>query len=108
MAGFFGDCPLSAGTATRILELRAKLQTQAVRRKRVDASGKVRLVETAMAPPTVNLVMALVRSILSFAVVDGHITASPIARIGRGRLMLPLEKTKLRRRSRSPKTWAVC
>ena len=31
-AGFFGDCPLSAVTATRILELRAKLQTQVVRR----------------------------------------------------------------------------
>ena len=48
-----------------------------------------------MAPRTVNLVMALVRSILSFAVVNGHITASPIARLGRGRLMLPVAKTKL-------------
>jgi integrase len=64
-------------TATRILEFRAKLQ----------ASG--------LAPRTVNLVLALVRALLRFAVANGHIAASPTDRLGRGKLMLPIEKTKM-------------
>jgi integrase len=77
VAAFFGDCPLTAVSPTRILEFRAKLQ----------AGG--------LAPRTVNLVLALVRSILRFAVANGHISASPTDRLGRGRLLLPVEKTKL-------------
>jgi integrase len=77
VAPFFGDCPLTAITATRILEFRAKLQ----------AGG--------LAPRTVNLVLALARSILRFAVANGHISASPTDRLGRGKLMLPIEKAKL-------------
>ena len=77
VAVFFGDCPLIAITATRILEFRAKLQ-----------SG-------GLAPRTVNLVLALVRSILRFAVANSHIAASPTDRLGRGKLMLPVEKSKL-------------
>jgi integrase len=74
---FFGDCPLTAVTPTRILEFRARLQ----------ASG--------LAPRTVNLVLALVRSILRFAVANGHVSSSPTDRLGRGKLMLPVEKGKL-------------
>lgn len=77
LAAFFGDCPLTAITATRILEFRAKLQ----------AGG--------LAPRTINLVLALARCILRFAVANGHIPASPTDRLGRGRLMLAVEKTKL-------------
>jgi integrase len=73
---FFGDAPLASVTPGRILELRGKLQA-------------------ARAPATVNRVMALVRSILNFAVVQGHIAASPVARIGRGRLMLAVERKKM-------------
>ncbi len=95
VAPFFGDMPLSAVTATRLLEFRAKLQTEIIRRKRIDASGKAVMVDTLLAPRTVNLCLALIRSILNFAVVNGHVAASPVARLGRGRLMLPVEKSKL-------------
>jgi integrase len=37
----------------------------------------------------------LTRSILRFAVANGHIPASPTDRLGRGKLMLPLERAKL-------------
>jgi integrase len=74
---FFGDCPLVAVSATRILEFRARLQG------------------AELAARTVNLVLALVRSILNFAVANGHIAASPISRLGRGKLMLPIEKAKI-------------
>src|SRR4051812_15383998 len=94
VAPFFGDCPLAAVTPTRILELRAKLQARMIARKYRDASGKVSIVETRMAAPTVNQVMALVRSILRFAVANGHIPASPTDRLGRGKLMLPIEHPK--------------
>jgi hypothetical protein len=95
VATFFGDCPLTAVTATRILELRAKLQTHIIVRLRRDASGKVHKIESKMKPRTINLVLALVRSILRFAVANGHIVASPTDRLGRGKFMLPVEKTKL-------------
>jgi integrase len=48
-----------------------------------------------MATRTINLVMALVRSILRFAVSNGHILASPTDRIGRGKLMLAVANPKL-------------
>jgi integrase len=77
VAPFFGDAPLTAVKATRILEFRAKLQG------------------TGLAPRTVNLVLALVRTVLRFAVANGHIPASPTDRLGRGKLMLPIETAKL-------------
>lgn len=92
---FLGDAPLTAVTATRILELRAHLQTKVIRRRRTDTTGSVQMIEVTLSARTVNLVLALVRSILNFAVVNGHIPVSPVARVGRGRLMLPLEKSKL-------------
>jgi len=51
--------------------------------------------ERKLAARTINLVMALVRSILRFAVANGYIPASPTDRIGRGKLLLPLERTKM-------------
>jgi integrase len=66
-----------------------------VTRKRVDAGGVLRSTERKTAPRTVNLIMALVRSILRFAVANGHLAASPTDRLGRGKLMLPVEKAKL-------------
>jgi len=95
VAPFFGDCPLAAVSPARILGLRAKLQAKVVTRKRADADGKVRTVELPLSARTVNLCLALVRSILNFAVANGHITASPVSRLGRGRFMLPLEKVKM-------------
>lgn len=78
-----------------MLEFRAKLQGKTVARSYCDAEGELRPVERKLAPRTVNLTMALVRSILRFAVASGHIPVSPLARLGRGKLMLPVEKTKL-------------
>jgi integrase len=95
VAPFFGDCPLTAVTPTRILEFRAKLQASMVSRKRRGEDGKVRTVETKMAPRTVNLILALVRVILRFAVRLKHIPISPIASLDRGELMLSVEKTKM-------------
>jgi integrase len=74
---FFGNAPLAAVTATRLLEFRAKTQ----------AAG--------LSPRTTNLLLALTRAILKFAVSNGHLTASPTDRLGRGKLMLPIEATKL-------------
>ena len=96
VAPFFGDCPLTAITSTRILELRAKLQTKAVSRKRRGESEVRAAVPTRLlSPRMVNLVLALVRAILRFAVANGHINVSPTERLGRGKLMLPIEKGKL-------------
>jgi integrase len=77
VAPFFGDAPLTVVTATRILEFRAKLQG------------------TSLKPRTVNLVLALIRAILRFAVTNSHIATSPTDRVGRGKLMVPIEKAKL-------------
>jgi integrase len=86
---FFGDTPLAAVTGARLLELRAKLQTK------TRTVGKGEEVEHRhMAARTINLTMALVRSILRFAVANGHIPASPTDRIGRGKLMLSVDKPK--------------
>ncbi len=76
-------------------ELRAKLQGQIIARKHRDDEGEIHIVETKMAPRTVNLILALLRSILRFAVANGHIAASPTDRLGHGKLMLPLERGKL-------------
>ena len=76
VAPVLGAAPLSAVTPTRILGLRQKLQA--------DVSAA-----------TVNRVLALVRTILNHAVAAGHIGTSPIARLGRGRLMLAVERGKL-------------
>lgn len=87
---FFGDTPLAAVTAARVLELRAKLQAKT----RDVGKGENKEVRH-MAARTINLTMALVRSILRFAVSNGHIPASPTSLIGRGKLMLAVEKSKL-------------
>jgi hypothetical protein len=100
---FFGDSPLSAITSTRLLELRAKLQAQTYRRKRRAEDGKVHGVEAKLSPRMVNLVLALVRSILRFAVANGHIAQSPTDRIGRGKLMLPRRKAEARTADRAPR-----
>lgn len=74
---FFGDAPLGAITAKRILEFRSKLQAR------------------GLAPRSVNLILALLRSILRYAVSAGYLAASPTDRLGRGRLMVPVMRTKL-------------
>jgi len=76
LAPVLGDSSLAAITAPRILGLRQKLQA-------------------TLAPRTVNLVLALTRTILNFAVASGHLGTSPVARLGRGRLMLAVERGKL-------------
>lgn len=76
---FFGDIPLVQVTPTRILEFRAHLQAK----------------KTALAPATINRCLALVRSVLKFAVVAGHIPASPTDAVGRGKLMLKTPHLKL-------------
>lgn len=86
----FGTAPLVAITPARVLELRAKLQAKTRTVGKGEAAEERRL-----AARTVNLTMALVRSILRFAVANGHIPASPTDRIGRGKLMLAVDKTKL-------------
>lgn len=93
---FFADTPLNAITATRILELRARLQSKVIDRKHHrDSDGKHVSLEARLAPRTINLIMALLRTILRYAVASGHITVSPTDRLGRGRLMIPVERTKL-------------
>lgn len=95
LAPFFGDCPLSAVTPNRIREFRAKLQAKTYRRKRRGEDGKITFVETKLSGRMVNLLLALVRSVLKFAVTQGHIPTSPTDLIGRGKLMLPVEKSQL-------------
>ena len=82
-------------TSTRILELRAHLQAKIRTRKERDDAGELHEREYKLAARTCNLVMALVRSILRFAVANGHLNVAPTERLGRGRLMLKVEKAKL-------------
>ncbi len=95
VAPFLGDAPLSAVTSTRILQLRAHLQAKVRTRKIRGADGEVRDVEYRLSVCTVNNVMALVRSILIYAVKAEHISAASTERLGRGELMLNAEKAKL-------------
>ena len=76
LAPFFAGAPIAAVTPARILGLRQKLQA-------------------GHAPATVNRILALLRTILNFAVAAGHVATSPVARLGRGRLMLAVERGKL-------------
>lgn len=87
---YLGGVPLLAVSPGRILALRAKLQ----RKTRTIGKGKL-AVQRHLANRTINLTMALVRSILRFAVANGHILAAPTDRIGRGKLMLAVDKPKL-------------
>jgi integrase len=89
---YFKDTPLVAVTPERILRFRARLQAK-TRAAGKDEDGKAQRVR--LSPATVNVVLALVRSILKYAVACGHIPASPTDRVGRGKLMLPVEKPKL-------------
>ena len=93
---FLGSTPMSAVTPAKILQLRAHLQTQkrTIGTERTLAKG-ARPVERSFSAGTINRVMALVRAILRFAVVNGHIQASPTDKIGRGRLLLAQPKRKL-------------
>lgn len=74
---FFGaSMPVSEVTASRILELR----------KRLRAGG--------LAPATVNRYLALLRTVLNYAVVAGYLQTSPIQRFARAAYMLPEPKPK--------------
>lgn len=77
IADFFGAAtPISEVTASRILELRQRLR----------ASGR--------APATVNRYLALLRTVLNYAVIAGYLQASPVRRFARGGYMLPEPKPK--------------
>jgi integrase len=89
---FFGDCPLSS---VDVLKLRAHLQTKVRTRKERDGDGKLREREYKLSVRTINLVMALVRSILRFAVAKKYLTTAPTDLLGRGKLMLKVEKPEL-------------
>jgi integrase len=99
---FFGTAPLAAITPARVLQLRAHLQgkTRPIRIPSAPVKGRrpappPKFEHRPLSARTVNLVMALVRSILRFAMANGHILASPTDRIGRGKLMLAVKKTKI-------------
>jgi integrase len=69
---FFGKvASVAEVTPSRILELREKLQRQ------------------ELAPATVNRYLALLRTILNYAVTAGYLQASPIRRFPRGAYLLP-------------------
>lgn len=74
---FFRGSPLRAIDPPRIMALREKLQAE------------------GYAARTVNLVLALLRSILKFAVATGHLATAPTDRLGRGKYLLPLDRAKL-------------
>jgi integrase len=68
---FFGrDLAASDVTPTRILELRSHLRSE------------------GLAPATVNRYLALLRSVLNFAVTAGYLQASPVRRFARGSFLL--------------------
>jgi integrase len=77
LADFFGRSAfLSEVTPSRILELRARL-----------AQG--------LAPATVNRYLALLRSVLNYAVTAGYLQQSPLRRLARGTFLLPEFRAKL-------------
>jgi integrase len=72
LAIFFGKSSLLSDiTPSRILELREHLRSE------------------GLAPATVNRYLALLRSVLNYAVVAGYLQASPIRRFSRGSYLLP-------------------
>jgi integrase len=85
---------LAAVTATTLLELRStlKVKTFTVRRK---IDGEVVDVVKVLQPRTCNLVLGVVRRILNFAVTKEYLATSPVARLARGKLMIPIPKTRL-------------
>lgn len=92
---FFGETPIGQVTAKKLLEFRAGLQTKPISRRLRQEDGEVRDATRKMAARTVNLCMALVRSILNFAVEGGLLTVSPTRQIGRGKLMLSVPKEQI-------------
>jgi len=69
---FFGtEAVLSEVTPSRILELREHLRSE------------------GLAPATVNRYLALLRSVLNYAVTAGYLQASPVRRFARGSYLLP-------------------
>jgi hypothetical protein len=89
---YFKDTPLAAVTAERVLKFRAHMQRK-TRAAGKDEDGES--IRVPISPGTVNVVLRLLRSILKFAAATGYIPASPTDRIGRGKLMLPVEEPKL-------------
>jgi hypothetical protein len=74
---FFGaTAALSDITPGRIMDLRARLR----------AAGRE--------PATVNRYLALLRTVLNYAVTAGYLQASPVSRFGRGAYLLPEMKAK--------------
>ncbi|HVT06748.1 MAG TPA: tyrosine-type recombinase/integrase [Polyangia bacterium] len=74
---FFGaSASLSDITPGRIMELRSRLRS------------------TGREPATVNRYLALLRTVLNYAVTAGYLTASPVRRFGRGAYLLPEMKAQ--------------
>ena len=74
---FFGrELAASDVTPTRILELRSHLRSE------------------GLAPATVNRYLALLRSVLNFAVTAGYLQASPVRRFARGSFLLSEPRPK--------------
>jgi integrase len=74
---FFGPAAkLSEVTPSRILELRERLRGEGLK------------------PATVNRCLALLRTVLNYAVTAGYLQASPIRRFARGAYLLPEPKPK--------------
>lgn len=73
---FFGSATLSAVSPTRILEFRGALHT------------------SGMTPATVNLYLALLRTVLNYAVTAGYLQASPVRRFARGAYLLANPRPK--------------
>lgn len=83
-----GDVALADLTPRRILEFRAELQTDT--KKRPDGT----LVPKHRAR-TINQILQLLRAILKYAVLAGYIPACPTDRIGRGKYLVRVDKTKM-------------
>ena len=74
---FFGRAALlSEVTPSRILEMRERLRGE------------------GLAPATVNRYLALLRSVLNYAVTAGYLQASPVRRFARGSYLLPEPRPK--------------
>ena len=89
---YFKDTPLVAVTPERILRFRARLQAK-TRAAGKDEDGKAQRVR--LSPATVNVVLALVRSIPQVRRRVWPYSRVATDRVGRGKLMLPVEKPKL-------------
>jgi integrase len=82
---FFGDCPMRTITPMRIMEFKAHLQT-----KLTPHPGRPNSPPKGMMDSSANTVLQKLRTILNFAVLQGHLVQSPLWKMKKGTYLIKI------------------